>query len=210
MSAEAPEVRLNEEIKAAVWVEAKRDIAQGEELTADDIGDYKDIILTDDDPNAGHITIALHQGSWAVAFDFRRNAAHIAEHLRAARQFLDAAAWARQEGHLAPFVDNLFSATELMAKGFLISLPDERLLDGRSHGLIHGRFNYERKMDNVDPRFAQLLNSLAALRRPARYLAREFTLGEDEMDEMLSIAEDMHSALDASRPRRGPSPSTLS
>lgn len=208
--ADEPEVRLNEEVKAAVLVEAKRDIAKAEEVTAEDISAYKDIILTDEDPNAGHITIVPHQGYWALAFDFRRNAAHIAAHVERARDFLDTAAWARQEGKVGPFVDNLFSATELMAKGLLIWMPDEHLLKGKSHGRLHDRFNYEGKMKNVDPRFPRLLNQLIALRRPARYLARDFSLPDDEMDEMLAVAEDMHAALEASRPLRAPSPSTLS
>lgn len=205
--AEAPEVRLNEEIKAALLVTAKKDVAEGQEITADDITSYEGVLLTDDDPNAGHITIFPHEGNWGLAFDFRRNAARIAKHVDGSRQFLDTAAWARQEGKPAPFVDNLFSATELMATGFLIWMPDKSLLEGKSHGRIHDRFNYERKMNNIDPRFAQLLNHLAALRRPARYLARELTLGDEEMDEMLAVAEAMHAALDASRPRRAPSPS---
>jgi hypothetical protein len=55
-----PEVRLNEEVKAAVLVEVRRDVSQGEELSADDIATYNDIVLTEDDPNAGHITIVPH------------------------------------------------------------------------------------------------------------------------------------------------------
>lgn len=204
--AEMPDVRLNEEVKAAVLVEAKRDVAKGEEITADDIAAYKDIILTEDDPNAGHITIVPHQGRWGLAFDFRRNAAHIGKHVERARQFLDTAAWARQEGKVGPFVDNLFSATELMAKGLLIWMPDETLLRGKGHGQIHNRFNYEGKMENVDPRFAKLLNQLVALRRPARYLVRDFSLTDAEMDEMLAVAEEMHATLEASRPLRAPSP----
>jgi hypothetical protein len=112
-------------------VKADRDVAEDEQLTADDIASYEDI-LTEDDENAGHITIVPHQGVWALAFDFRRNAAHIAEHAERARQFLDTAAWARQERKVAPFVDNLFSATELMAKALLIWMPDETLLTERA------------------------------------------------------------------------------
>jgi len=208
--AEMPEVRLNEEVKAAILVEANRDVTVGEEITADDIAAYKDIILTEDDPNAGHITIVPRQGHWGLAFDFRRNAAHIGQHIERARQFLDTAAWARQEAKVSPFVDNLFSATELMAKGLLIWMPDEKLLKGKSHGRLHERFNYERKMDNVDARFAKLLNDLADLRRPARYLARDLTLSDEQMTEMLAVAEEMHAALEASRPLRAPSPSTIS
>ena len=96
-----------------------------------------------------------------------------------------------------------------MAKGLLIWMPDKSLLKGRSHGRLRARFNYERKMKNVDPRFAVLLNRLDELRRPARYLAREFSLSDEEMDEMLAVAEDMHVALEASRPRRAPATSSV-
>jgi HEPN domain-containing protein len=205
-NAAEPEVRLNDEVKAALLVEANREVVRGEELTREDVTAYKDIILTEDDANAGHITIVPHEGRWALAFDFRRNAAHMAQHAERARQFLDTAAWARREGKLAPFVDNLFSATELMAKGLLIWMPDETLLKGKSHGRIHDRLNFEGKMENVDPRFPKLLNELAALRRPARYLARDFNLTNDEMDEMLATAGEMHATLEASRPPRAPSP----
>jgi hypothetical protein len=47
------------------------------------------------------------------------------------------------------------------------------------------------------------------LRRPARYLACDCTLSDDEMAEMLAVAEEMHAALEASRPMRAPSPSTI-
>jgi hypothetical protein len=40
-------------------------------------------------------------------------------------------------------------------------------------------------------------------------LARDFSLTDDEMDEMLAVAEEMHSALEASRPLPAPSPSTF-
>lgn len=208
--AEIPEVRLNEEVKAAILVEASRDVTAGEEITADDIAAYKDIILTEDDPNAGHITIVSYLGQWGLAFDFRRNAAHIGKHIERSREFLDTAAWARLETKVASFVDNLFSATELMAKGLLIWMPDEKLLKGKNHGPLHDRFNYERKMENVDARFARLLNDLTALRRPARYLSRDLTMSNEQMDEMLAVAEDMHAALVASQPVRAPAPSSIS
>jgi hypothetical protein len=47
-------------------------------------------------------------------------------------------------------------------------------------------------MQNVDERFRRLLNRLIALRHPARYLARDFSLTDDEMDEMLAVAEETH------------------
>ena len=53
----------------------------------------------------------------------------------------------------------------------------------------------EQKHDNVDPRFVDLLNRLGALREPARYVARDFELSEREMEQMISVAQEMHGSL---------------
>jgi HEPN domain-containing protein len=115
---------------------------------------------------------------------------------------LAAARFASEKGFLCVFVDNLFSATELMAKGLLIWLPDRSLLDSKTHRSIKVRFNALRKHDNVDGRFVELLNRLTQLRERARYLSGEVALTEGEMDAMLAIAEEMCEALVKSTPRR--------
>jgi hypothetical protein len=197
-----PEVRLNDEVKAVAVVTAARAIAKGEAVSEADIAGYNDIVLTEDDPDVGHITLVAHQGGWALAFDFRRNASLMSKHAEVAGQFLAAAAWAREQGYERVFVDNLFSATELMAKGLLIWQPDRSLLDSKTHRLIKVRFNQERKHDNVDARFVELLNRMGRLRDPARYLSGDLDLAEDDMDAMLAVAEDMREVLIASTPRR--------
>ena len=98
---EPPRVRLNEEVKAVAVVKAARAIEKGEAVTEDDIAGYEDIVLTQADPDAGHITIVAHKGGWTLAFDFRRNASRIAEHSEVARHFLEAARWAREQGYRA-------------------------------------------------------------------------------------------------------------
>jgi HEPN domain-containing protein len=166
------------------------------------VDSYENIILTDEDPDVGHITIVPHRGGWAVAFDFRRNASVMSELSGVAAEFLATAHWARGRNFTRAFVDNLFSATELMAKGLLIWQPDRSLLDSKTHRLIHVRFNLARKMDNVDGRFADLLNRLGRLREPARYVAGDVDLTGAEMDAMLGVAEEMRQALVAATPQR--------
>lgn len=202
MEAEAPLVRLNEEIKAVAIIKAARPIKKGQPVTYEDVAEVQDIGLTEDDPNAGHLTILLTPDGWTLAFDFRRNAMRIAGHVAAAEEFLAASSWARDQGHKKVFVDTLLSATELMAKGFLISLPDEKLLTTRRHGYIQAQFNAASKLDNVDRRFAALLNKLWRLRRPARYLSTDLTLTAEEMDGMLAVAREMLVAVRASSPKR--------
>ena len=55
----------------------------------------------------------------------------------------------------------------MMAKGMLIWQPDRSLPDSKTHRYIKVRFNAQRKLDNVDGRFVELLNRLAHLRAPA-------------------------------------------
>src|SRR5215207_4746465 len=88
----APEVRFNKEIKAVAQFSAARAIEVGEDVTEADVDSIEDIMLTDEDPNAGHLTMMLFKGRWIIAFDFRYNAMRIAATVRAAREFLDSAA----------------------------------------------------------------------------------------------------------------------
>jgi hypothetical protein len=78
------------------------------------------------------------------------------------------------------FVDTPFSATELMAKGTLLTLPDENILRSKKHGYIASQYNWWGKMGNTDPRYVKLLNRLWSLRGSARYLDKDFALSAVE------------------------------
>jgi uncharacterized protein (UPF0332 family) len=191
MNHDAPnEVRLNDEVSATVIGNFSRPVTDGDEVSIDDLESIVDIQLTDRDPNAGHVTLLVHRGKWVGRFDFRYNAARSRGHVSAAREFLDAAATSLHKEHWRPFVDNLHSATELLAKGILL-LHDQLMLTGRSHGIVHSRFNQWGHLGNIDPRHTALLNKLATLRGPARYLKTDFQLAADEANEMIAVAEDM-------------------
>jgi uncharacterized protein (UPF0332 family) len=184
------EVRLNDEVKAHVVGNFAKPVTDGEQVSINDLESILDVRLTDCDPNAGHVTLLVHKGKWVGRFDFRYNASRSREHIEAAREFLDAARVSLEKGQLRPFVDNLFSATELMAKGVLL-LHDEMMLSGKSHGIVHSRFNQWRHLGNTEPRYAALLNRLASLRGPSRYLQEKFHLTADDAKDMLEVAEDM-------------------
>jgi HEPN domain len=202
LDAEAPEVRFNEEIKAVAQFRAARAIEAGEDVTESDLKSIEDIMLTDQDPNAGHLTMMLFKGRWIIAFDFRYNAACVAATKDAAREFLDIATFALEQKRMRPFADNLFSATELMAKGILLMNPDRGVLDSKKHTFISRRFNLSGKWGHTDPRYVELLNRLAKLRGAARYVHQEYLLSTEEAGDMLSTAEDMFETLSSSAPKR--------
>jgi uncharacterized protein (UPF0332 family) len=191
MNHDAPnEVRLNEEVSARVVGSFAKSVTDGEQMSIDDLENIADIQLTDRDPNAGHVTLLIHRGRWVGRFDFRYNASRTRGHMDAAREFLDSAQDALQKGHFRSVVDNLFSSTELMAKGLLL-MHDDAMVSGKSHGIVHSRFNQWGHLGNTDPKYTALLNKLASLRGPSRYLQKEFQLTRDEAKEMVDVAEHM-------------------
>jgi uncharacterized protein (UPF0332 family) len=196
-----PYARLNDEARAIMNVRAARDIEKGELITHGDIHGIESVRLTDADPNAGHITLILRPGGWHVSFDFRYNAERIAEHQQTARQFLDTARSALERNAFAAFVENLWAAVELMAKGMMLSTPDDGLMKSKKHTYVSSRFNMGRKMGHVDPRHTELLNKLTRERESARYAAGELDLTADEARERLAIAEEMYEVVERERPR---------
>jgi hypothetical protein len=157
LNLDAPtQVRLNHEVVAAARLKVNRPIRKGEIVTVGDVDEIADIQLTDLDPNAGHVTLVLLRDTWHIRFDFRYNAARITAMLDTARQFLDCASVALEKEHLRAFVDNLFSATELMAKGELLQSHEE-FLTSKKHDLVFVRYSHWSYLGNADQRYAQLL-----------------------------------------------------
>ncbi len=199
LDAAAPEVRLNEEVRIALKVPATRPLEKGEIVVVDHIEGME---LTDLDPNASHLTMVFNKGVRYLAWDFRYNAVRIVESIETAREFLDCSAFALEKGYLRAVVDNLFSATELMAKAQLLMLPDKTILTGKKHRIVSSKYNWWGKLGNTDPRYVCLLNRLSALRNPARYLRKNLVLTVDEARSMLAVAEEMFTTLCASAPKR--------
>src|SRR5262245_351669 len=69
VGAGAPEVRLNDEVKAVMLGKPRRkDLKKGDAVYWDDLSSIDGIELTDADPNAGHVTIIRHEGKWFMQF----------------------------------------------------------------------------------------------------------------------------------------------
>jgi len=202
MDTDAPTVRLNEEVKAVFRARLKRAVQKGEVVWENDFDEIEDLELTDLDPNAAHLTIILRKGMWVLKFDFRYNAARIRETIETAREFLDCATFSLNKGNLRAFVENLFGAAELMAKGLLLMHPDRSILTGKSHKIIASKFNWWGKLGNTDPEYVKLLNHLSVLRRPARYLQTRLALNIEDAKVMLAVAEDMFQTLSGEAPKR--------
>lgn len=199
-----PEVLLNEEIRGVIEVEVAEGVekAPGDPVIESDIKTVTGIELTDEDPNAGHITLLRWRGSWLLGFDFRYNARHIAEYLAAAKDFLHTARLALEADNLRSFAATLFVAVELVAKATLIE-SHTYLLQAKSHEATRNRYNLWSHLGNTETEYAAPFNELSALRNPARYPVRgSFKLKQDQAEKMLKLAEQMWQEREKSAPRR--------
>ncbi|MBV8924390.1 MAG: HEPN domain-containing protein [Bradyrhizobium sp.] len=176
----APAVRFNDEVRGSLIAKLTKPIEIGDEVLQSDVTQVDGFELDLADADAGHFTIYEwdHGQSWRIFFDFRRNRRGAAALVAAAEQFVAAAEFSLSQGHAGPFIDNLFSATELLAKARLITSAAESNL--KSHSAIHTKINMWGKRGNVDARFVELFNELSNLRRAARYQAAVPTLKADD------------------------------
>lgn len=206
-----PRVRLNDEVRAVVRARSTRPIERGEPVTHDDFTDIEQIQLTDNDPNAAHVTLLVHQGQWIIGFDFRYNSERVSAHLEASYEFLKGAKSEFAEGRLRNSSVLLFQAVELLALARLIVHPDEKILTTSSHKHIVTNIHRLGKHDgNIDPRFPALLSSLTAIRDVARYPQRgQFEVAEPQLQEWLQVAEDFKEWVEAWAPPRAVVPEDL-
>jgi uncharacterized protein (UPF0332 family) len=201
----ALDVRLNSEVKAVMKVRIRRAIEKGEAVRMGDFSEVHQIELTDADPNAGHLTMILHEGNWHIAFDFRYNKKRIENHLDAAQEFLAVAKLCLETKRYRAFFENLFAATELTAKSWLLTMPLPKLIRSSKHGYIRSLLVGHTRMGNFPAEHAKLYNKLNELRDEARYLNRTFKPEQDKCEHFLAGAEEMIRLVEAAFPRPAPS-----
>jgi len=190
-----PEVRVNAEVTAQLKVKLKDGVEKkpGETVRRDDIDGVWGVILpqTDDLINCAHMTIADVAGTWFGSFDFTYYRGYARQYVDTARQFLDSARMTREQQLWAPFVDNLFSCAELLAKAHLITLRNQRLVDKATHKAIHSKFNRFARLGNVPGDQRDVFNKLLKLRRALRYHKEEAKLTVEEADRILATVSYM-------------------
>lgn len=204
-----PVVRLNSEVHGSVMVspaDPARVWNAGEDVMLEDIGGICDFALPDEDANAAHITLLAHASGYSLTFDATYNRARIAEHLRAAEEFMVSADQALTDERLTPFVENAFHAAEHLAKAELLPLPDERFLRAKTHRTVASRLHWWSNLGNIDPDAAKLLSQLDDLRQRETYLADGRRLGRESAKEIYERLMRMRDSVVKNAPQKGPSP----
>lgn len=212
MNVDAPiSVRLNEEVSAFLRTQVIRTLKKGESVSAGDIAEIEHMELTGRDPNAAHVSMIFHRGAWQIYSDFRYNAERIRTTLDFAHEFLETAADALKAGRLRPFVDILYSALELMARAWVLQLPDRKFLGGVAHRTIKFRLNRPGgNLKHVERQYLDLFNRYPDLRDKARYRLEPIPVTTTSATEDLESTRQFYVYLQKHLPgRRRPIKSTL-
>lgn len=186
-----PEVRINEEVKAIAKVKLKPGIRKqkNEPIYENEIENLSKISLTkDDDSDCAHVTLLRIGEEWTIEFDFRYNKDLALRHIRTAKQFYEVAQFSYEKKFWSPFVDNLFSSCELVARATLLLFWDPRYPMFRkkaTHNLIRFRYDRFSKWGWVPSEHRTTLNKLSGFRSSARYLKGNLNINEKVAEELL-------------------------
>lgn len=181
-----PQVLLNDEAEVIMSIKLKPGIPKnrGEPIMLDEIERVHDL-----EParhkDAGHMTAVRIGEGWSLAFDFRYNLTWAKAHADAAREFFETAREALRHDRRRAAVDTAASSAELAAKAILLTMPDQVLLDSKSHAVVHEKFNVYAKL-NVPPEQRLAFNRLRQVRPGARYLDRD-SPPASEIESMLGV-----------------------
>lgn len=162
-----PQVRFNDEVVGALEVKTTKAVNAGDPVYFSDIADISRFELNSADADAGHFTVFKWDGGWRIFFDFQRNRRSAADLVASAEQFTATAELALERGFQGPFVDNLFNASELLARARLITAAAED--EVKTHRMVGAKINLWGRLGNVEERFLSLFNELSRLREQARY-----------------------------------------
>ena len=144
--------------------------------------------------NCGHVTLILFKDGFKLSFDFRYNKQICAEHLTVAKQFLETSKFALENDFVFAFIDNSFSAIELLAKTNLLVEANQNMRGRTSHNTIKSAFNlrYKNSQTQFEVNRCQIFNRLSDARKAARYLEGKLTFDRSELEAINVIIEEMY------------------
>jgi hypothetical protein len=167
-----PEVRINNEVGATVITKYKSDKPKkvGELVYEHEIDEHLVIEEINKDPNSAYIILIRVKDLWTIKFDGTWNKARAKQRFDTAKEFYQAAKLCIDNKLLRPFIDNLYSAVELLATSQLLLMADKKYTKKQTHPATRTRIN----SGQYNPEHKSLYNKLYGLRDAARYLNKDF------------------------------------
>ena len=188
-----PAIKFNNEVSAEVRL--KKEVNKDVEGFSPVVSEIEFIKLRDEEfLNCGHVTIIMFSDGFHISFDFQYNKQISVEHLKVAQQFIQTSKYALEEELIHAFIDNSFSAVELLAKTHLLLEANPSIQGKTTHRNIKSVFNLRFKNSQspfeIDRR--KILNELASARTNARYLEGKITYNQNELKTIYQTIEHMY------------------
>lgn len=193
-------IRLNEEVRAIAQVKVKQATVKkkGEPVFVNEIEDIKRVALTpEDNPDCAHILMSNLGDKWVLSFDFRYNKGLAKKYVNRANEFIDSSEFNLNKKNWGAFVDNLFSASELLATAILLLFPDPKMRGKTNHHMIKTGFNQYAHRGNLKHEYCDVFNDLSDLRTKGRYVGKKFSISEGDAKGYLSQIIQLKGEIDA-------------
>jgi hypothetical protein len=191
-----PMIRLNGEVSADLKLK------KGTDTTVKDFWPSSDDVLKiklkeGEFGNCAHVTLVTLADRVQLVFDFTYNKEISTANLQIAKEFLATAHYALDNGLPSAFIDNAFSASELLAKTNLLLETNKMMVGKTNHSAIKSEFNKRHKLttDAFDLSVKDLLNRLSDMRSRARYLNGTIDLEKLDREQALAVLDELYEKL---------------
>ncbi len=169
----SPEIRLNKQVKAVIYVKPKRNVEKGEILLWSDV-DLEDISgpeLDDNEKDLGHVTLIVRPDKKIlISFNFLYGEANAKKFYEIGKEFLLVAQHAFAEKIYRSMIENLSVAAENFARAMMYMVPDEEVRKTKKHKGIQSRVNIHYRSTGIfKANHKDAYNMLMDLRDDARY-----------------------------------------
>jgi|GEM_PF-1567557 len=213
----APSVRINTEVKAYLEI-PKEDIKgkkNNDRVYQSEIRNIRGIRLHKKDDDFGHATyIKIDEQKYFGCFSFQYNRGTIGRYKNKANEFLLTAEYAYTNKFWSSFIDNLYSAAEIIAKAIIVGLstwknydPAIQIIDKKqkidkikdnniSHDFVKEMLNYFSKFKIIEKEQKDLLNILSNIRADAKYKNSDYQLDVNIANDYLTKAKSMFNGIE--------------
>ena len=192
------DVLLNDEvkIKSNVKFAPNKVFKKGDEVKQGDIVDVLGLYPNQkNDPNAAHIMLMKFDGNWKFAADMIFDREKVRKRFSSADSFLQSAQINLQKKLWNPFIDNLFSVTELTAQSILLLRHYGKYSLKQSHEKTFLLFKGYCDTGNMPIKFFEHYKKMYELRKKARYLqgvhGKRFTIKKSDAEKYLLTTKEM-------------------
>lgn len=147
--------------------------------------------------NCAHVTMIGLADTFQLVFDFTYNREISSANLQIAREFLTTARFALHKDLKSAYIDNAFSAAELLAKTNLLLETNKLMVGKTNHSAIKSEFNKRHRYstDDFDLSVKNVLNKLSDMRSRARYLNGTVDIEKLDDQETLNILDQLYEKL---------------